>query len=62
MTDEQRARELLAEVYEPEGVNIWLAATHKSGPLVGRCPNDMFTSGEGAAVVSAANSLAAGAW
>lgn len=30
-------RELLSEVYLPEGVDIWLSATHKSRATTGPC-------------------------
>lgn len=57
-----RIRELLSEVYLPEGVDIWLSATHRAGPLAGRCPNDMIAGGEGSAVLAEAERLVGGAF
>lgn len=53
----ERIVEVLSEVYMPEGVAIWLSATHKSGPLMGRSPNSMIDAGEGMAVLAAAENL-----
>lgn len=53
----ERIRQVLGEVYMPEGVEIWLFATHRAGPLAGRCPNDMIESGEGAEALAVAESL-----
>lgn len=53
----QKIRDALAETYLPEGVDIWLAATHKAGPLYGRCPNDMIADGHGREVLAVAESL-----
>lgn len=57
MNDEQKIRDALAETYLPEGVDIWLSATHKGGLLSGRCPNDMIANGEADKVLAAAESL-----
>jgi hypothetical protein len=59
---ESRIRELLTEVYLPEGVDIWLAATHKAGSLHGRCPNEMLAAGDVEPVLAAAEQLTGGAW
>lgn len=59
---ETRIRELLSEVYLPEGVDIWLAATHKAGPLKGRCPNNMIAAGATAPVLAAVEILVGGAF
>jgi hypothetical protein len=57
-----KIRELLGEVYLPEGVDIWLAATHKSGPLQGRCPNELIAAGKSGLVLAEAERLAGGAF
>lgn len=57
MSTEQQIRDALADTYLPEGVEIWLSATHKAGPLAGRCPNDMIANGEADAVLAAAETL-----
>ncbi len=53
---------LLSEVYEPKDVQIWLAATHKSGPLQGKVPNDLIVSGHADEVLAAAERLVGGAF
>lgn len=53
---------LLSEVYEPEGVRIWLAATHKSGPLEGQVPNELIASGHADIVLAEAERLVGGAF
>lgn len=57
---EPRIRELLSEVYMPEGVDIWLSATHRAGPLKGRVPNEMIADGEADAVLAAVEVLVHG--
>jgi hypothetical protein len=56
----QLVRALLSEVYEPEGVDIWLSRPHKW--LGGDSGNDLIDRGEGERVLAAAERLVTGAW
>lgn len=53
-------RELLAEVYLPEGVDIWLTATHKQ--FGGLTVSEMAGSGRMAEVLAVAEALVTGAF
>lgn len=57
---ERRVRELLADVYTPEGVEIWLNAPNRS--LGGFRAVDLLADGDGADVLAVAERLAGGAW
>lgn len=56
----RQIRELLSEVYEPEGVDIWLSSPHQW--LDGERGNDLINRGEGERVLAAAERLVGGAW
>lgn len=45
MSEEAEARALLAEVYRPEGVELWMNGHLRS--LGGECPLDLIRRGEG---------------
>lgn len=62
VVEAQRAqvRALLSEVYEPEGVDIWLSSPHQW--LGGERANDLIDRGEGERVLAAASRLVDGAW
>lgn len=56
---EPEIREALAEVYRPEGVEIWLHAGNKL--LDGAVPADLIARGDGAMVLDVIEMLATGA-
>lgn len=57
---EARVRELLGEIYLPEGVDIWLSSPHRW--LGGERGIDLINSGRGDEVLAAAERLVGGAW
>ncbi|BCI54983.1 hypothetical protein NIIDNTM18_42610 [Mycolicibacterium litorale] len=57
---EARIRELLSEVYEPEGVDIWLTSPHRW--LGGERGMDLIRDGRGDEVLAVAERLVGGAW
>lgn len=54
----EEVRALLSEVYEPEGVDIWMSSPHQW--LGGERANDLIDRGEGARVLAAAERLVGG--
>jgi len=57
---ETRIRRLLAEVYRPEGIDIWMMSRNKD--LYGRVPRDLIDAGLGEEVLDHVEYLAGGAW
>jgi hypothetical protein len=55
---ERRVRELLAEVYKPEGVEIWLNSPNRN--LSGNRPAELIAQGWGKDVLREAERLAHG--
>lgn len=55
-----RISALLSEVYDSEGVNIWLHAEHRW--FDGRRAVDLIAEGRGGEVLAAAERLVGGAW
>jgi len=51
---------ILSEVYEPEGVTIWMTSPHRW--FGGKSATDMINEGRATEVLAAANRLADGAW
>lgn len=56
---EQEARELLANLYLPEGVEIWLNGRHKA---FGERPIEMIQRGDGRRVLQMIHALSDGAY
>jgi hypothetical protein len=59
-TDLQRVRELCAEVYTPEGVEIWMAARNQR--FHGRTPMELIEAGDTGDVLMVLDQLASGAY
>ena len=57
---ETRIRTKLAEVYEPEGVEIWMTSRHSW--LDGRRATDLINAGQGERVEAAVDRLVGGAY
>lgn len=57
---EREVRELLSDVYLPEGVDIWI--THSNRNLRGFTPREMLDVGETEPVLQEAKRVAGGAW
>lgn len=55
---EARIRTKLAEVYEPEGVELWLTSPHSW--LDGRCAVDLIAAGQGHRVEDVVDRLVGG--
>lgn len=51
---------ILSEVYEPEGVQIWMTSPHRW--LDGRRAIDLIAEGRASEVLAAAEYLVGGAW
>lgn len=64
MTEQEKLRArieaLLDEVYEPEGVQIWLTSRHRWFGMERAV--DLIKDGRGAEVLAAAERLVGGAW
>jgi hypothetical protein len=60
VTPEEEIRELLSEVYLPEGVDIWIAAHNRN--LGGRTARELLDAGDHEPVLAEAKMLAGGAW
>lgn len=60
MSDEARIRELLSEVYLPEGVEVWLNSRNRS--LGMEVPAQLISSGRFSEVLEVAKFIAGGAW
>lgn len=58
--DEKRIRELLAEVYLPEGVETWLHSRNRSLDM--EVPALLISSGRSSEVLEAVKYIAGGAW
>jgi len=57
---EARIRCLLAEVYRPEGIDIYM--TSRNEDFYGRVPRDLIDAGLGEEVLEHVEYLAGGAW
>lgn len=58
MSDVERIREALAEVYTPEGIDIWLASRNRN--LMGWTPIELISEGRTDIVLAEAEALAGG--
>lgn len=58
--DEQIVRDALAEVYRPEGVEIWMTAPHRS--FGGRSATEMIHAGRSEEVLAEIERLTTGAF
>lgn len=60
MTVEEQIRELLAEVYLPAGVDLWLRSRNRYLDM--QVPAELIASGRSAEVLEAVKYITGGAW
>lgn len=59
MTDRQAVLDALAEVYTPEGMEIWMRSANRA--LKGQVPDEMIENGQAGEVLDLIDALASGA-